>query len=84
MRFLPPIVFFGTAGLVHYLNTTRADRVILFPMMDKLFPATAGDLAAQGEKTVLVLLGIGGITLIIAVFNTWRDRQAASEDTLPE
>ncbi|MFT5586002.1 MAG: hypothetical protein ACI9VR_003598 [Cognaticolwellia sp.] len=80
MRFLPPIVFFVTAIVVHYLNTSRSDRVILFPMMDTLFPSTAGDLAAQGAASVNVLLAVGALTLAFAVFGTFRDRRARVDD----
>jgi hypothetical protein len=80
VRFLPPIVFFVTAIVVHYLNTSRSDRVILFPMMDTLFPSTAGDLAAQGAASVNVLLAVGALTLAFAVFGTFRDRRARVDD----
>lgn len=80
LRFLPPAVFFVTAIVVHYLNTTRSDRVILFPMMDTLFPSTAGSLAAQGAASVQVLLAVGALTLIFAVFATLRERRADAQD----
>lgn len=79
LRFFPPAVFFVTATVVHYLNTTRSDRVILFPMMDTLFPSTVGDLAAQGAASVQVLLAVGALTLIFAIFGTIRDRRASQD-----
>ncbi len=80
LRIIPPAVFFVTAIVVHYLNSTRSDRVILFPMMDTLFPSTAGDLAAQGEASVQVLLAVGALTLIFAIFGILRDRRASQDD----
>lgn len=80
VRYLPPIVFFVTSMVVHYLNTSRSDRVILFPMMDTLFPSTAGDLAAQGAASVQVLLAVGALTLVFAIVGTMRDRRAEVED----
>ena len=80
VRYLPPIVFFVTAIVVHTLKTSRSDRVILFPLMDTLFPSTAGDLAAQGEASVHTLLAVGALTLCFAVFGTIQGRRAQLDD----
>ena len=80
VRYLPPIVFFVTAIVVHTLNTSRSDRVILFPLMDTLFPSTVGDLVAQGEASVHVLLAVGALTLGFAVFGTIQGRRAQLDD----
>ncbi len=80
MRAIPPIVFFVTAAVVQYLNTSGRDRVILFPMMDTLFPSTAGDLAAQGQASVYVLLGMGVLTSIFAVYAMVQQRRLDAEE----
>ncbi|MFZ5475380.1 MAG: hypothetical protein ACOZNI_01285 [Myxococcota bacterium] len=58
MRFLTPLLFAGAGAWVWYYNGHHADSVLLLPMIDVIDPSTAGDMKAQGARSVQILFGL--------------------------
>jgi hypothetical protein len=74
VRWLLPFLFAGTALYVGSYNQTHTDRVLLFPFVEAIFPSTTNDPRAQGERSVQLLWGVAGLTLVLAVVDTIRIR----------
>ena len=76
MRFLPPIVFLGTASGVHFYNASQSGRVLTFPFLERLFPSMARNPQAMGEATVMLRGAIGGLMLLRVLMSTFQGRGA--------
>jgi hypothetical protein len=66
--FVTPIVLFIVAALISFLNG-KGGAVITFPFIDTLIPSTEGDLHAMGHASVMLIGGLGCITLLRAIIH---------------
>ena len=67
-RFLTPLLFVGAGLYVGWYNQNHVDSALLFPFISSILPSTDGDLAAQGRASAGLLMGIGGLFLVFALF----------------
>ena len=65
--FFTPVVLFLAAAIISYLNG-QGGAVITFPFIDSIIPSTQGDLHAMGHASVMLIGGVGFITLLRAFF----------------
>lgn len=65
-RFISPVLFIVIGCGVFWWNDTHTDGVLLFPLIDTIFPSLQGDLAAQGRATGFLWLAIGAMLLVAA------------------
>ena len=72
MRWLWPILFFATTGWVAWYNDHHADRKVVFPMIDTLFPEVHGDPEGMGHKSVIVLFGLSVVVTGLTVLDQVR------------
>jgi hypothetical protein len=72
MRWLWPVLMFAIAGWVAFYNSSHTDRKLLFPFVDAIFPDLAGDPAAMGERSVLLLLGVAGVVTLLTFIEQLR------------
>ena len=77
MRFFTPVLLFAAAGFLHVYNPTEQGGVILFPFISTLVPSTAGDPLAQADASKWLLVGLGCLSLVFAL---WRMRREKQED----
>ena len=63
-RFIWPLLFFATTAYMYKHNTTESSSVMMLPMMDLLFPSTAGDPHAMGMASVKTMAVISTLALI--------------------
>ena len=75
LRYLSPALFFIAAVLVYQHNHSDGASIWMLPMMDVIWPETAGSVAAQGDKTVIVLIVLGVVLMGLQVVKDWRYRQ---------
>ncbi len=66
MRMMNSLLLLLMTGAVLGYNASHQNEAILLPGLDLLFPATKGDLAAQGRLTVY---GMSGLTLFAALLD---------------
>ena len=67
-RFLTPLLFVVAGLYVGWYNQNHVDSAMLFPFLPSLMPALDGELAAQGRASAGLLMGIGGLFLLSALF----------------
>ncbi len=68
---LNPILFFAAAGYLRHYNSTRTDSAMVFPFID----VVAGPkLADQQQASFYLLLGLGALTTLVALYDTFRVR----------
>ena len=79
MRYITPILLIGASVAVHLYNAEHTDRVLLFPFIDVIVPATKGDLLAQGQASVYFLAGVGGLLLVVGLLRDIRERALRRE-----
>lgn len=79
MRFLSPVLFAAAGLYVAWYNGNHADRVLMLPFMDVVFPATANDPVAQGAVSWKVLLGLAGIFGVLDAVQ-WARARRREED----
>ena len=61
-RFFAPVLLFGVASYVAWVNATRSDLRIVFPLLDRVTP----DPQTQGLLTVGILATLGTLALLLA------------------
>ena len=74
-RYLSPVLFFAVAVYLYWHNHGGRSSIIKLPMMDTIWPETANSHAAQGDKTVIVLIVLGVLLLVIQSVKDWRYRK---------
>jgi hypothetical protein len=68
MRWLWPILMFAITGWVAWYNDAHADRQVMFPFVDVLFPELRDDPHAMGRRSVEILFALAvGSTLFTLV-----------------
>jgi hypothetical protein len=72
LRYLSPTLFFAAAVFVYWHNHNDGTSVWVLPMMEVIWPETANNLAARGDKTVIVLCVLGGALMVLQAI---KDRQ---------
>ena len=75
LRYLSPVLFFIAALVVYQHNHSDSGSIWMLPMMDVIWPQTAGNIAAQGDKTVIVLVVLGGVLGVLQGVKDRRYRQ---------
>ena len=75
LRYLSPALFFIASVVVYQHNHGESASVWVLPMMDVIWPETAGSVAAQGDKTVITLIALGAVLMVLQVAKDWRYRQ---------
>ena len=65
--FFTPAVLFLAAAIVFIVNG-QGGAVITFPFIDTIIPSTQRDLHAMGHASVMLIGGLGFITLLRALF----------------
>ena len=63
MRFLTPLVFFGTAAFLAVYNSRGADDILAFSFIPTVWPAAAGDPQRLSGASVALVAGLGVIFL---------------------
>lgn len=77
-RILTPLLFLAAGAGVLAWNGAHDVEVILFPGLDALMPALAGDLKSQGRVSGYLLMAMG---LVLALYGLLeRTGRSASED----
>tara|TARA_B110000037_G_C17051465_1_gene477944 strand:- start:609 stop:821 length:213 start_codon:yes stop_codon:yes gene_type:complete len=66
--FLTPAFLFLAAVVISVVNG-KGGAVITFPFIDSLIPSTRGDLHAMGHASVMLVGGLGCITLLRAIIH---------------
>lgn len=79
LRYFSPALFFAAAIYAYWHNANDGSSIWMLPFMDVLWPETANNPVAQGEKTVIVLIALGGVLMVLQVFKDWRYRQQLRE-----
>ena len=75
LRYLSPILFFTVALYVYWHNHNDGTSIWKLPFMDVIWPETASSQAAQGDKTVIVLIILGFVFMLLQAFKDRRYRQ---------
>lgn len=82
MRWLVPVFFFAATAWVAQTNRQSPNAQIIFPFVDAIFPETKGDMAAMGEKSVVLLFGLSvGVALLTVAdqLRAWARRREAED-----
>ena len=74
MRFLTPAFFFVVAGILHFYNPRPNGEVVGFPFMASLVPSTKGDPLAQARASEALIVLVGLLTLVLAVWRMRREK----------
>lgn len=83
-RYVTPLLFVALTAYMRGYNQSHADRKLLIPFVDLLFPEIANDPAALGERSVWVAAGLTAVvtlwTLLEHVRAVRRRRLAQPDD----
>ena len=80
MRFVTPAFFFAVAGILHFYNPRPNGEVVVFPFMTSLLPSTKGDPLAQARATEGLIVIVGLLTLVLAVWRMRREKALLLDD----
>lgn len=64
MRFVTPIVFFGTAAFLAVYNSRGADDILAFSFIPAVWPEAAGDPQKLSGASIALVAGMGAIFLV--------------------
>ena len=67
LRYLWPLVFFGTAGYVWHYNGSHGGKKLLFPFLDTIMPSLANDPDQMGMISVGIIAALGAVLLVWTV-----------------
>ena len=67
-RYIWPALLLAAAGYVHHHNSSaHGAGVYGFPFVEALFPETAGNPAAVGEKSVMLIVMVAVVLLAVEI-----------------
>ena len=77
VRYFTPILFVAVGGFVGWYNSSHPNRVILLPLLDRVFPSLEGDLISQGTLTCICFLVVGLALLIWQAYFHLQERRGS-------
>ncbi len=78
-RFVGPFLFLAASGWVFQHNREEHGSVLILPFLD-VIPGYAGDLAAQGQLTWQILVGVGTVWLLWRFVGQLRESPSTEEE----
>lgn len=66
-RYFLPAAFIAATVWVSWYNTGHADRKVIAPLVDVIFPSAAGNPQQLGERSVQLMAGVSAALLLFTV-----------------
>lgn len=75
-RWISPLLFFAAAAYVFQYNEGHTDSVLMLPFVDAIFPSLKGNPVAIGLRSVMLLVGIGGLLCLSPIIGLFRSQKS--------